>query len=104
MNNRWAAMVTSVLGANVTIAGCPKKVTNRMLLKPQRIRPITSSRHPLLPVNCFWSFLTETKHDQALLSHVHEKIWLHSTQFWLGFLGTDIPLVIFGTPFAYARM
>ena len=31
----------------------------------------------------FWSFLTKTKQDQAFLSHVHGKIWPHSTQFWV---------------------
>ena len=29
----------------------------------------------------FWSFLTKTKPDHAFLSHVHGKIWPHSTQF-----------------------
>ena len=28
----------------------------------------------------FWSFLTKTKEDQALLSHIHGKIWPRSTQ------------------------
>ena len=27
----------------------------------------------------FWSFLTKTKPDQALSSHVNSKIWPHST-------------------------
>ena len=33
----------------------------------------------------FWSFLTKTKQDQALPSHVHGENWPHSTQFWLVF-------------------
>ena len=75
--------------------GCPKKVTFRMLLEPQFIRSITSSRHPsqsdldqpLSENDFFWWFLTKTKTDQALSSHIHGKIWPCSTQFWLGFLG-----------------
>ena len=37
--------------------------------------------------NCFvWSFLTETKQDQAFPSHGHGKIWHRSTKFRLRFL------------------
>ena len=41
--------------------------------------------------NCFWSFLTKTRLDQALQSHAHGKIWPHSlsTQFWLGFFSVS---------------
>ena len=58
---------------------CPKKVTYRMLLRLSYQYPA-----PLVSGNCcFWSFLTKTKQDQALPSHVHGKICPHSTQFWL---------------------
>ena len=40
----------------------------------------------------FWSFLNETKLDQALPSHAHRKVWPPRTQFWLGFF------FCFGTP------
>ena len=33
----------------------------------------------------FWSFLTKTKQDRALPSHVHGKIWPQSARFWLWF-------------------
>ena len=41
--------------------------------------------HHLGLESVFWSFLTKTKQDQAPPSHVHGKIWPHSTQFWLWF-------------------
>ena len=34
----------------------------------------------------FWTFLTKTKQDKALTSHVDGKIWPNGAQFWLGFL------------------
>ena len=37
----------------------------------------------------FWSFVTKTKKDQALIRHVHGKIWPCSTQFGLGFLSVS---------------
>ena len=40
---------------------------------------------PYVWKSIFWSFLTKTKQDQALPSHVHGKIWPHSAQFWLWF-------------------
>ena len=30
----------------------------------------------------FWSFLTKTKQDQALPSHIHGKLWPRSTHFF----------------------
>ena len=48
--------------------GCLKNVTNRAIL--QRL----NGQHPLGLENVFWSFLTKTKQDQALPSHVHGKI------------------------------
>ena len=64
-----------------------------MLLEPLCTRSITSSRHPsqldldklVFGTYLFWSFLIETKQDQALSSQVHGK--MGRTQFWLGFLG-----------------
>ena len=41
---------------------------------------------PLGPGKCFfWSFLTNTKQDQAPPSHANGKISPYSTQFWLWF-------------------
>ena len=46
----------------------------------------------------FWSFLTKTKQDQALPSHVHGKIWLN--------FGYDFFLLVpfFGTPCIYKQL
>ena len=38
---------------------------------------------PYVGKSIFWSFLTKTKQDQALPSHVHGKIWPQSAQFRL---------------------
>ena len=59
-----------------TYAGCPKKVTNRMLLGPWCTSPINTAWHHLGLENVFWSSLTKTKtkQDQAPPSHVHGKI------------------------------
>ena len=32
----------------------------------------------------FWLFITKSKQDHALPSHVHGKNWSHITQFWFG--------------------
>ena len=47
------------------------------------------------PKFVFWLFLTKNEQDHALPSHVHVKIWPHSTQFWLGFLGSSSILQLF---------
>ena len=39
---------------------------------------------PCVWTNVFWSFLTKTKQDQTLQSHVRGKIWPHGTHFLLG--------------------
>ena len=62
-----------------------------MLLEPRCTYSITSSRYPSqldldkgVTGNYFFgSFLTKTKQDQAIPSHVHGKIWPRRTQFWL---------------------
>ena len=67
-----------------TTTGCPKKTE---LIEccwshgTQDKSPVagTTSAWKVL----FWSFLTKTKQDQATPSHVHGKIWPHSTQFRL---------------------
>ena len=53
--------------------GVPKKGINRVLLEPQCTG---SSRHPLcMKILFFWSFLTKTKQDQVLLTHINGEIW-----------------------------
>ena len=46
----------------------------------------------------FWPFLTKTKREQPLLGHIHGKIWPHSLQFALWFLGpkSSIEACLFG--------
>ena len=67
-----------------TLRGAPKKVTNRMLLKPWWTGSITSSRHLMCLEIVFWSLLSKTNQDQALPSHFVGTIWPHLTQFRLG--------------------
>ena len=55
-----------------------------MQLEPWCTGSITSGWHHLGLESVFWSFLTKTRQDQELPSHVHGKIQPHSTQFWLG--------------------
>ena len=52
-----------------------------MLLEPQRPGSIQVAGTPCVWKLNFWSFLTNTKPDQAFPSHVQGKIWPHSTQF-----------------------
>ena len=57
-----------------TGTGCPKKkCTNRMLLEPWCTGSTTGGWHHLSWKVFFWSFLAETKPDQAFASHVHGK-------------------------------
>ena len=67
-----------------TLRGVPKKVTNRMLLKPWWTGSVTSSRHLMCLEIVFWSLLSKTNQDQALPSHFVGTIWPHLTQFRLG--------------------
>ena len=43
----------------------------------------TLTNGTIIPAIFFWSFHTKTTQDQTLPSDVHDKIWPHSTQFWL---------------------
>ena len=56
------------------LEGVLKKRTFIMLSEPQCTGSITSSRHPLRLKLICWSFLTNTKPDQAFTSHVHGNI------------------------------
>ena len=73
------------------LQGVPKELTNMylyiiMLLLDhgaQAKSPVAGD--PCVWKNVFGSFLTKTKQDQALPSHVNGKVLPHSTQFLLGF-------------------
>ena len=53
------------------------------------------AKSPVAGTPCVWSFLTKTKRSQVM-SIVHGKIWLHSTQFW--FYDFILLVNFFGTP------
>ena len=63
------------------------------LLEPRCTRIVTISRHrpqPDMEEPVSGNLFFKTKHlsrTKPLPSHIHEKIWPRSTQFWLGFLG-----------------
>ena len=60
--------------------GCPKK-THFQNAVGTRVHLLNPCVWKLI----FWSFLTNTKPDQAFQSYVHGKIKPHNTQFWFGF-------------------
>ena len=72
-----------LLAAQVDIQGVPKTHFQNAVgatvhwLNYKKPAPLVSKKL------IFWSFLTKTKPDQAFPSHVHGKIWLHSTQCWV---------------------
>ena len=61
-------------------------------LDTEKSRDEMSHSDPLCLKILFWSFLTKTKQDQALLYHINGKIWPHTTQF-SKFLDTLVPIV-----------
>ena len=63
------------------LAGCLKKTQFYRIVNLHTGAP-PATGNPFLKIVFFWSFLTKTKWDQAILSHVYGKIWSRSTQFW----------------------
>ena len=74
---------------------CPEKVAGcRMLLEPVVAMAYRWAISAGLGRACLWNlffgrFSPRLLRNQALPSHIHGKIWPHSTQFWLGFLGSS---------------
>ena len=67
---------------------------------PNKSEPVLF-RVEIFPPGVLQSFIITLNKDeskssqcQALPSHVHGKIWPHSTQFWLGFGAQNLPLVL----------
>ena len=62
------------------LQGVPKNTLSEYYWTHSTLAQSQVADNPFVWKSIFWLFLTKTKQDQALPSHVHGKIWPHSAQ------------------------
>ena len=68
---------------SLNIQGVPKNALSECYWTNSTLAQSSEADTPCVWKSIFWLFLTKTKQDQALPSHVYGKIWPHIAQFWL---------------------
>ena len=78
--NGFVKVITSSLKER-KIQGVPKNALSECCQSHSALAQSQVAVLPCVWKFIFWSFLTNTKPGQAFQSHVHGKVWPHSTQF-----------------------